>query len=445
MRRTMLLVIITTALLGSSKLPRDGTLAAPKVDHPDPKSGSTHQAQNVPSNLPTASPTDSQAPPLSPTPAPIRIPSGPTLEALSSGEEVIITSIHMLDELKGWGIGHQGLLGGSDHILFTEDGAQTWSDHTPPEPAPQDPSNRKTAWAYFANERFAWVIYTPEGGPPPVGDQYVWYTQNGGETWNPSSALPLMGLEAYFVPEAFEFIDDERGWLLVHVDAGMSHDYSYLFSTKDGGATWQRISDPYGVGLQSLHNSGLAFLDADIGWVTKDNLGVMAGAFFEASSDGGHTWEDVFLPEPPEHDWFTEYSRCQTSSLVFTAEQSAAMIVKCRLYGDDASSYDVWSLSYIYTTQNLGFTWQHALLPTPVESLVFLDDQEGWAFGREYYKTSDGGLSWVSVKMVNWDGQFSFVDALNGWAVAQNLDEIALVTTRDGAQTWQIIEPTVQE
>jgi len=79
-----------------------------------------------------------------------------------------------------------------------------------------------------------------------------------------------------------------------------------------------------------------------------------------------------------------------------------------------------------------------------VESLIFLDEQEGWAFGRDYYKTTDGGLSWVVVKTVNWDGQFSFVDSLNGWAVARNLDEIALVKTVDGGQTWQIIEPTIR-
>ncbi len=437
MRRIIPYILISIALFGSCTLPRGNSLASPQVDRPMLNSGSIPIAKSSPSETPT-----DQEPPPSPTPVPAQIPTGPKLAALKPGEEIIITLIHMLDETKGWGIGHQGYLGGNDHILYTEDGGQTWSDRTPPEPASQDPTNTKTAWAYFADERFAWAIYTLEGGPPPIGDQYVWFTQDGGMTWNPSSALPVMGLEAFFVPEAFTFVDDKRGWLLVHVDAGMSHDYSYLFATEDGGATWERITDPYGVGLQSLHNSGLEFLNVELGWVTKDNLGVMAGAFYEATSDGGHTWEDVFLPAPPEHDWFTEFSRCLTSSLVFTDKESAAMIVKCRLYGEEASSYDVWSFSYIYTTQDLGVTWQHTLLPSPVDSLFFLDKDQGLAFGREYYKTSDGGLNWAPVKTVNWDGQFSFVDSHNGWAVARNLDEIALVKTVNGGQTWQIVEPT---
>ena len=439
MRRIITLLIILTSLLGSCNLPRGGTLAPPRPDLPTPNMASAPEGETVPTKTPTPEPSPSDTP----YPSAV-IPSGPKLAPLTSADPVIITTIQMLNELSGWGIGHHPLEEGSDHILFTNDGGQTWGDRTPPEPTPTDALETKTAWGYFADEQMAWVIYAPAGSPPPIGDQYVWFTRDGGVSWDVSSALPLLGLEAYFVPEGFAFINEEQGWLLVHVDAGMSHDYSYLFVTTNGGANWQRVTDPHSDGLQSLHNSGMAFLDAEFGWVTKDNLGVMAGAFFESTSDGGITWEDVFLPAPPEHDWFTEYSRCVTSGLAFTAEQSASMIVKCRIYGEDASTYDVWSFSYIFTTQDLGETWQHTLLPSPVESLIFLDEQEGWAFGREYYKTTDGGLSWVVVKAVNWDGQFSFVDPLNGWAVARNLDEIALVKTVDGGQTWHIIEPLIE-
>ncbi len=443
MRKNIALLIILTALLGSCNAPKAGNLAPPKIDPSLSESESKLQGEQSPSKTSTPSPTNTEAAPPTPTPAPPQIPDGPNLQVLQSGDEVIITTIHMLDELTGWGIGHQTLRG-SDHILFTEDGGQTWSGRTPPEPAPEDPAGTKTAWAYFADERFAWVIYTPQGGPPPMSDQYVWHTHDGGESWEPSMKLPTLGLEAYFVPEGFFFLDELTGWLLVHIDAGMSHDYSYLFSTKDGGVTWQRVSDPYGDGIQSLHNSGMAFVNAEFGWVSKDNLGVMAGAFFEQTTDGGSTWDDVFLPAPPEHDWFKEVSRCNVSSPVFTAEETAHLIVKCRLYGEDVSTYDVWSFSYIYSTPDLGETWLNSLLPSPVESLLFLDENEGWAFGRDYYKTIDGGLTWDKVKTVNWDGQFSFVDSKNGWAVARNLDEIALVKTVNGGQTWQIVEPVVK-
>ncbi len=445
MRRIVPLLIITAILLGSCTPPKGNTPARPEPDRPTSTAATTPTGETTPTETrpPLPSATEEATPGHTPSTT-TEHPPGPKLAALDSGKPVTITVIHMLDERSGWGIGHQPPGEGSDHILFTKDGGQTWEDRSPPEPAPIDPAETKTAWAYFIDESLAWVIYTPEGRPPPIGDQYVWYTQDGGRKWNLSSALPLLGLEAFFVPEGFTFINEEQGWLLVHVDAGMSHDYSYLFATKDGGSTWQRITDPYSFGLQSLHNSGLTFLDAQFGWVTKDNLGVMAGAFFEQTVDGGITWEDVFLPAPPEYDWFTEYSRCSVSAPAFTSEQSASLIVKCRLYGEDISPDEEWSLIYVYTTRDLGKTWKHTLLPSPVESLVFLNEQEGWAFGREHYKTTDGGLSWVQIKTVHWDGQFSFVDTLNGWAVARNADEIALVKTVDGGQTWQVIEPLME-
>ena len=367
------------------------------------------------------------------------LPDGPFLPALASSKPVIISYIQMVDQSKGWGIGHQNI--SSDHILFTKDGGLTWSDSTPPEP---DADTRKKAWAYFASDRLGWVIYQLQVGSLPTDDPYVWFTRDGGDTWNISRPLSTDGLESFFVPEGFAFVSASHGWLLVHVDAGMSHDYSYLYSTENGGISWERIVDPYGVGLQSLHNTGIAFADTLYGWVSKDNLGVMAGAFFESTTDGGLTWEDIFLPAPPELDWFEELSLCQTSAPTFTSIQTASLIVKCRLYGDEATSFSNWNLTYIYTSLDRGTTWHRAQLPAPVDSLLFLDTQTGWAFGREYYQTTDGGLSWVPVKRVSWDGQFSFVDELHGWAVATNEDATALVYTTDGGQTWQIIEPEME-
>ncbi len=436
MRYIIPIIICCLLSISGCNAPTEGAMTSSVVELPGDEQAPAAKATPTP-----RSSTQRQPTPTTETAPPIQMPTGPEMPPLEPNQPVIITEIHMLSEQQGWGIGHQG--DSSDHILFTNDGGQTWADRTPPEPAP-GPEERLATWAHFADARLVWVIYAPEGGPPPTGDSYIWYTHNGGETWLPSQSLPTAGLEAYFVPEGFAFVDEKQGWFLVHIDAGMSHDYSYLFGTSDGGITWQRITDPYGVGLQSLHNSGLAFKDDVFGWVTKDNLGVMAGAFFEQTSDGGITWEDVFLPAPPEHDWFTEFSRCQTSAPIFTAGESAALIVKCKLYDDDTSDYQEWTYSYIYTTQDLGKTWEHSLLPAPVDSLLFLNNQEGWAFGREHFKTTDGGLSWAPVKSVNWDGQFSFVSSETGWAVASNEGEIALVSTADGGQTWQIIQAKMQ-
>jgi photosystem II stability/assembly factor-like uncharacterized protein len=59
------------------------------------------------------------------------------------------------------------------------------------------------------------------------------------------------------------------------------------------------------------------------------------------------------------------------------------------------------------------------------------------------YRSADGGRTWSHVKVVNWDGQFSFVDPQNGWAVARENNDVALVKTSDGGGTWVQIMPTI--
>jgi photosystem II stability/assembly factor-like uncharacterized protein len=343
----------------------------------------------------------------------------------------------MFTRSAGWSIGHTA--GSGARILVTADGALTWADRTPPDPLASNPAEAESAWAYFADENTAWVLYVPQTRDlpaPPV----VWRTADGGLTWQASDPLPLTGDEAWFTPETFAFADGQRGWLLVHVGAGMSHDYSELFATQDGGATWTRLADPYGDGLQSLGNTGMAFADAQFGWVTKDNLGVMAGAFLEQTKDGGATWEDVFLPPPPDFDWMNNFSQCATESPVFVTPQTGLVIVNCRTFEGESEQ----PRTYVYRTPDRGATWDWAKLPSPVNNLLFLDAENGWAFGRDLYRTTDGGLSWVPFKTVTWDGQFTFADALFGWAVARKDVRIALVSTVNGGKTWQIVEPVLR-
>jgi photosystem II stability/assembly factor-like uncharacterized protein len=281
------------------------------------------------------------------------------------------------------------------------------------------------------------VIYLPENEPPPLQAPVVWRTLDGGQTWTTSQQLAISGGESYFVPENFFFINPLQGWLLVHVGAGMSHDYSNLYATSDGGITWQRLIDPYGMGLQSLHNTGIAFADSQFGWVTKDNLAVMPGTFLEQTNDGGLTWENIFLPTPPEVDWFKEMIQCETLSPTFPEPEVAVVLVNCHTFDDRI-------YNYVYRTTDRGETWQSLPLSTSAQSLVFINSEFGWALGRDIYQSTDGGLNWVKVKSVNWDGQFSFVDEITGWAVARADDAVALVFTQDGGQTWQQLTPTTQ-
>ncbi len=359
---------------------------------------------------------------------------------LKSQEAVRITTIHMINETAGWAIGQQSSQ--HDHILRTFDGGYTWIDISPPQPIARFDGMILNATAHFVNNDFAWVVYT-QPRMRSIENVQIWYTSNGGVDWGASAPLPLTRLESFFDPEQFSFIDVKQGWLLVHVDAGMSHDYSELFSTKDGGVHWERVVDPHTDGIQSLHNTGIAFGNQQFGWVTKDNLGVLQETFLELTEDGGSSWKIHALPPPNDFDWQHEFNRCITSDPVFLSQRAGIVLVNC-IVTIDSTTFDTKTMTYIYTTPDLGQSWQYAQLPTKVDSLLFLSDQLGWAFGREIYETTDGGLSWASIKSINWDGQFSFVDSLQGWAVARDSDELALVKTMDGGLTWLLIDPQVK-
>jgi len=263
----------------------------------------------------------------------------------------------MVTRTTGWGIGHTASSGAL--ILTTTDGGQTWEDRTPPDPLASDPVEAESAWGYFADENTALVLYASQSGSSLTEAPVIWRTADGGNTWQASAPLSITGNEAWFTPEAFAFADGQTGWLLVHVGAGMSHDYSELFTTADGGATWVRIADPYGSGLQSLHNTGIAFADPQFGWVTKDNLGVMPGAFLEQTADGGATWEDVFLPPPPDFDWVNNLSQCATQSPVFLTPQTGLVIVNCQTFDENPPR------TWIYRTTNRGADWPGGNCPPP--------------------------------------------------------------------------------
>ena len=77
------------------------------------------------------------------------------------------------------------------------------------------------------------------------------------------------------------------------------------------------------------------------------------------------------------------------------------------------------------------------------DTLIFFDPQNGLLLGRDIYRTADGGRHWEYVKSVNWDGQFTFIDSQIGWAVARADDQVALVKTSNGGETWSIIQPVI--
>jgi photosystem II stability/assembly factor-like uncharacterized protein len=399
------------------------TLAPPPADTPT-------------SPPPTTAPVDTQAPTETATsPVP---PPGPTLERLSAGQEPVFTRLQMFDPLSGWATG--GLAGVNDHLFITYDGGNTWSDVTPPQPG--ESSTLEVA-AFFLDASTAWATFYGMNmdvllPPWPV----VWRTADAGQTWQVSQLLDMSGLDQAYSTVLY-FADAQHGWLLTHVGVGMSHDYVTLFHTTDGGLTWERLLDPYNDGqIQACQKTGMFFLDSQVGWLTGDCGGVMAGAFLNRTEDGGTTWTYIDLPAPLDQPLLYDvnaWAACGSYDLRFFDPQTAVLGVRCTLY--DPASSDPTFAHYMYATQDGGLTWSSQ--PYPGGTLMFVTPQNGWALSRDIYQTTDGGVTWDLVNNVHWDARFDFISPQLGWAASYTETEHALVATTDGGAHWFMLAPMV--
>jgi photosystem II stability/assembly factor-like uncharacterized protein len=404
----------------------------PATDTPAPVTDTPNPATDTPGPG-TAEPGPGEPPTSTAQP-----PSGARIAHLPAGQAIKITFIKMLDAAQGWAIG--GLNGSSDHVLHTSDGGLTWKDLTPPEPAPADPQMSKKALGFFMDNQKAWVAFS---GPDmaALSQAYIWYTTDGGTTWQYSGLTePALYSEAYFPSDLF-FVDAQHGWMMAHTGAGMNHDYYALLATNDGGVTWKTLLSPNddNSGTQGGSKSGLVFVTPLDGWMTVDYHGVVSIPYFFKTHDGGVTWEGVNLPAPPSLPNLFDQNQgyCDMTPPTFFTVSSADLVLNCKQF----TSTTTIQKSFLYETTDGGTSWK--VYDYPGGPLQFINALTAYSLGRAIQRSVDAGHTWAAVKTVNWDGQFSFVDANTAWAVATDNGQVALVKTSNGGLNWQELKPKV--
>lgn len=383
-------------------------------------------------------------PTLAPPPTVTLPPTPPAgFDPLPPGQRVRITLIRMEDNLKGWAIGQvQG--NPNDYLLRTRDGGRSWQNRTP-RAALQTPAQQGlSTTAFFGPGGLAWAIFTdraPKAYTP--SGQVVWRTANYGQTWQAGAELSLQGLPTErFIPSHLEFLDDRHGWLMARLGVGMSHDYIAVFLTDDGGQTWRRVVDPERTPtLMACPKTGLAFSDPQNGWLTGDCPGLMPGLFLYSTRDGGDTWQPVSLPVPPGQsaDLFGgEKAGCGVPSLAYAGADAVLFTVRCSPFNGGKAS------AWLYSAGPAGAFTARAL-PLPYGTLQFLNPKEGWFIGAqtsdpaapgEIYHTADGGQTWKLVLATGWQGIPNFINSNTGWVVAHAGEKSALVYTATGGVLW---------
>lgn len=391
-------------------------------------------------------------PTLPELPATVTLPptQPPQPEQLQPGQSVRITHIQMQDRLNGWAIGQVGN-DPSDYLLFTSNGGRTWQNRTPRIAHQNPPGQGFSATAFFGPGGLAWAILTdraPETLDP--SGLFTWRSSDYGQTWQAGGELSIEGLlTQYFVPDHLGFLDDRRGWLMAHLGLGMSHDYIAVFLTDDSGQTWRRVVDPErNPTLMPCPKTGLAFSDPQTGWLAGDCPGLMPGLFLYSTRDGGGSWQPVSLPIPPGQpaDLFDgEKTGCGVAGLAYVGADAVMFPVRCAPYNGGKAS------AWLYVAR-AGGTFSARDLPQPYGNLHFLNPQEGWFIGTassdpttpgEIYYSTDGGLTWKLVLATGWQGRPDFIDSKTGWVVARTGEQYALVYTANGGVLWEEIHAVV--
>lgn len=377
--------------------------------------------------------------PATPTLALPDIDPANAISHLLPGQDVLITTIDMMNHFDGWAIG--GIKAPNKHILTTQDGGHTWQDVTPPE----TDVNYKIAHAFFLSTYTAWVTYSYENISNIPTPAIVWHTTDAGQTWAAQGLLDTRIQFEFYAPSFFTFADNQNGWLLISVGAGMSHDYTAAYRTQDSGTTWTLIHDPANSNfLQSCCKTGLVFgyplsgfLDpnaSQLGLLTAEQ-GPYNTPYFLITPDGGITWEQIDFPSPKSNpNLFNEYY-CITHSPHIFSSFEWRIGLSCPGTNDTSAVY------YEYRTTDRGITWSTQSYPSG--DLLWLNPDSGFALSRKIYFTTAINPEWQLIKTVTWDGQFDFINETHGWAIARDGGEIVLVFTDDGGATWQIITPQI--
>ena len=336
-----------------------------------------------------------------------------------------LTSLQMVDATTGWTLSERA-------ILRTGDGGSSWRDVTPKElralvSGPDGPW--RLAGSCFLDGQHAWVAVV-DGSDTSFA---VWYTTDGGDSWKRSD-LPTSGVSAQF-----SFVDEQRGWMMLHLGAGAGSEGVAILGTEDGGKTWQQLSvtdpqnpvpgrPPFG-GIKS----GLGFSDASTGWLTGSSP-VDGRVYLYVTHDGGRTWQEQAVPLPQGY----EHAQGASQPPVFFGAQEGLLPVS--LFQDKPALV-------LYATHDGGLSWAPTAPLTPgnggLVTLCLASPQAGWALEaavddttpRQLYRTLDSGQSWSPVKSKNGlqkVTQLSFVSDQLGWALGDG----GLLKTTDGGATW---------
>ena len=252
-----------------------------------------------------------------------------------------------------------------------------------------------------------------------VNNQLLFRSAGQGDSWRRVLSPP--GLEANRY-SGISFVDDTVGYVLEPADDCTKSD-SQLFRTQDAGATWNLVALP-----PVLCVGYMTFADVSHGFVS--GVGPGYRAVVSRTSDGGRTWLQSTIPDPP--GWVSS-SRASLGILPIKAFGSIVLA---------AGAFN--ATTYHLRSSDSGATWTY--LPTaPNTSMGYLNflTPTHWLEFNSAEETTDGGQSWH-----RFDTDYASVVGLGAAAVFPTPDVGycanfgRIHATVDGGAHWTVLQTT---
>jgi photosystem II stability/assembly factor-like uncharacterized protein len=343
----------------------------------------------------------------------------------------------MVSPNDGWATGWTASGPRNGGILRTGDGGYEWQNVSPPG---VDAATIETT--DFLDETHSWLVSSTRGGATarPISTTLTLLrTVDGGQTWQQSAPLHLPSGG----PGWLNFIDTQHGWFMANMGESAGSMAVTVYRTTDGGGHWDSVSVTAGNPSLSTKGSmplqcnktGISFISPTTGWATGHCT--TGGVFFEATHDGGLTWQSQSLRPPTDSPAnLFETCDCETTPPVFASSSNGVAPIKIFTSQHEA---------VLYVTQDGGQSWVPSELSS--SSLLrppdFVSATDGWVTDEtNIFQTRDGGRTWPAVArlpQLRLLGTLDFVDLHNGWATGGQ----QVYRTTDGGKTWTPFTPVL--
>jgi photosystem II stability/assembly factor-like uncharacterized protein len=349
------------------------------------------------------------------------------------------SSLYFTDLNNGW------VTGGNNIIYHTADGGQTWID----QPWTSGSETEYLNKLFFIDPNHGWAVGSAQDDGFPSNNMIL-NTYNGGATWQLQYKVQGSCLNGVF------FSDLLNGWAVGY--GGL------ILHTTNGGQTWsQQPSGSNNITLWDVY-----FINELTGWAS--------GFYFEGShhgyvlhtSDGGNSWQVQFDElnvsfygicfATEQKGWVVGGSNIQSNGLIYQTTNggvswnfSAGDSVYSLMGINTPDALHLWATgdkgSIMYSSDG-GSTWAHldhrvrlAVTDFDRPKISFSDSLHGWIAGSDsaLLQTANGGRNWQRLELSSGQRFYSvsFIDSLNGWAIAGSLKE-KIMKTIDGGQSWQL-------